>query len=92
MSRMARALFDIYSRYDLPWWLPIAYFLISAYVAGVVIKYIFEDVSWLDILAANKRDQMHLVGIFLLIFFIAWHVLWRGTIFFLEYFQLAVRA
>ena len=92
MSGMARALFNIYSRYDLPWWLPIAYFLISAYVAGVVIKYIFEDVSWLELLAANKRDQIHLVGIFFIIFVITQCVLWRGTIFFLEYFQLAIRA
>ena len=84
--------FNVYSRYDLPWWLPIAYFLISAYVAAVVTRYLFGDVSWLDFLIADKYDQRPMVVSFLIILAIIHFVLWQCTVSFLEYFQLAIRA
>jgi len=85
--------FNVYSRYDLPWWLPIAYFLISAYVAAVVTRYLFGDVSWLDFLTADKYDQRQrpMVVSFLIILAVIHFVLWQCTVSFLEYFQLAIR-
>ena len=93
-SWFARGLFHIYSRYDIPWWLPFVYFLISIYVAAAVTKRLFHEVSWLDLLAASDNDMKgRTIGpVFLVILFVSWFVVWGCTMFFLEFFQLAIMA
>ena len=97
-STRMRGLFEIYSRYDISSWLFLVYFLISVYVAIIVAKRLF-DVSWLDILDmlatdnSNNNGKPYIMGIvFMIVGFVSWLVLWFCTIFFLEFFQLAIRA